>query len=64
MIKTRNGYASGLAYDIDMSGAPEILGTIPGSDTIIAVLREDVDHQQAREVFASILTSDLINTDN
>ena len=28
--KTRNGYASGLAYDIDMSHASEILGTIPG----------------------------------
>lgn len=42
VIKTRNGYAAGLAYDIDMSNAPEILGTIPGSDTIFAILREDV----------------------
>lgn len=29
VIKTRNGYAAGLAYDIDMSQSPEILGTIP-----------------------------------
>ena len=55
VIKTRNGYASGLAYDIDMSNAPEILGTIPGSDTIFAVLREDVTPQKAREVFARFL---------
>ncbi len=58
VIKTRNGYASGLAYDIDVSGMPEIIGTIPGSDTIFAVLREDVDRERAKEVFASILSID------
>ena len=58
VIKTRNGYASGLAYDIDMSNAPEILGTIPGSDTIFAILREDVTHECAREVFSRILPLD------
>lgn len=58
VIKTRNGYAAGLAYDIDMSRAPEILGTIPGSDTIIAVLREDVTHERAREVLSQFLPLD------
>ena len=58
VIKTRNGYASGLAYDIDMSNSPEILGTIPGSDTIFAVLREDVDHGTAMEVFSRFLPID------
>lgn len=58
VIKTRNGYAPGLAYDIDMSKCPEILGTIPGSDTIFAVLREDVTHEQAREVFGKFLPLD------
>lgn len=55
VIKTRNGYAPGLAYDIDMSRAPEILGTIPGSDTIFAVLREGLSHEAAREVFSRFL---------
>lgn len=50
VIKTRNGYAGGLAYDIDMSRPPEILGTIAGADTIFAVLREDVTHDQAMQV--------------
>lgn len=58
VIKTRNGYAAGLAYDIDMSRAPEILGTIPGSDTIFAVLREDVTHERARELFRRFLPLD------
>ena len=65
VIKTRNGYASGLAYDIDMKHHPEILGTIPGSDTIFAVLDENVSRERACEVFASILSLPVegINSD-
>lgn len=55
VIKTRNGYAPGLAYDIDMGNFPEIIGIIPGADTIFAVLREGVTHSRAREVLAKIL---------
>ena len=58
MIKTRNGYAAGIAYDIDMSNSPEILGTIPGSNTILAVIREGVSHNQARAVLAKVLPLD------
>ena len=59
VIKTRNGYASGLAYDIDMSNYSEILGTISGTDTILAVLREDVSRSRAAELFSEILGVDL-----
>lgn len=59
VIKTRNGYASGLAFDIDMHKLPEILGTIPGSDTIFAVLRDDVTPERAHELFAQILPLDV-----
>lgn len=55
VIKTRNGYATGLAYDIDMAGAPEILGTIAGSDTVFAILREGVTHEQVREFLARFM---------
>ena len=40
VIKTRPGYASRLAYDIDVRNFEEILGTIAGDDTIILVIRE------------------------
>lgn len=56
VIKTRNGYAAGLAYDIDMSKAPEILGTIPGSDTIFVALKDGVSHEKARELFRNMLS--------
>lgn len=35
VIRTRPGYASSLAYNIDNSGIPLILGTIAGDDTIL-----------------------------
>jgi transcriptional regulator of arginine metabolism len=58
VIKTRNGYASGLAYDIDRCNLDEILGTIPGSDTIFAVLRKGVSHDEARLALSRVLPLD------
>lgn len=52
VIKTRNGYATGLAYDIDMSHSPEVLGTIAGADTVFAILREGVTRDEAYRFFA------------
>lgn len=34
LIRTRPGYASSIAYDIDQASLPEVLGTIAGDDTI------------------------------
>lgn len=58
VIKTRNGYAPGIAYDIDISNVEEIIGTIPGTDTIIAVLAEGVTHERARDVLSRFLPLD------
>lgn len=55
VIKTRNGYAGGLAYDIDMLDSPLILGTIAGADTIFAVLHADASRAEILDVFAEIL---------
>ncbi len=40
VIKTRPGYASSIAYNIDSSNIPYILGTIAGDDTIFIVIKE------------------------
>ncbi|MBP3755707.1 MAG: arginine repressor [Prevotella sp.] len=40
VIKTRPGYASSIAYNIDDSDIPEIIGTIAGDDTIFIVIKE------------------------
>lgn len=69
VVKTRNGYAPGTAYDIDISRQPEILGTIPGSDTIFVVMREGITKKRAKEVFARLfplvsITDKLKNYDS
>ncbi len=60
IIKTRNGYAGGLAYDIDVSRPPEILGTIAGADTVLAVLREKITHDEALQVLQQFIPSNSI----
>ena len=55
VIKTRPGYASSIAYNIDNSDIPEILGTIAGDDTIITILREGTDHAALEQQLFKII---------
>lgn len=55
VLKTRNGYAGGLAYDIDMLESPHIIGTISGADTVFAVINENSTRSQVLEALASLL---------
>ena len=45
VIKTRPGYASSIAYNIDNSNSTNIIGTIAGDDTILIVIKEGVNTQ-------------------
>ena len=45
VIRTRAGYASGLASDIDNASLPTVMGTIAGDDTILIILKEGVERQ-------------------
>ncbi len=55
VVKTRNGYASGLAYDIDTLDSPLIAGTISGADTVFAALAEDAPRADVIELFRALL---------
>ncbi|MBR2360618.1 MAG: arginine repressor [Bacteroidaceae bacterium] len=55
VIRTRPGYASSLAYDIDNQDLNEIVGTIAGDDTIMLVIRENVTHEQVRQALYPII---------
>ena len=55
VIKTRPGYASSIAYNIDTSEMPEILGTIAGDDTIIVVIKEGVSHEEVTERLSQLM---------
>lgn len=46
VVKTRPGYAMGIASDIDTQAPHEILGTIAGDDTILVIPREGFSREQ------------------
>ncbi len=55
IIKTRPGYASSIAWNIDNSDVPEILGTIAGDDTIFIVIKEGVKHQDVINALTEVV---------
>lgn len=46
VIKTRPGYAGGVAYDIDEHELPSVLATVAGDDTILLVIKEGCSHEE------------------
>ncbi len=55
VIKTRPGYASSLAYDIDNHEFHDIIGTIAGDDTILLVFRDGYSRNEIRRSLSIII---------
>ena len=55
VIKTRPGYASSIAYNIDNSEIPSIIGTIAGDDTIFIVMKENASRDQVLDELSQII---------
>lgn len=55
VIKTRPGYAMGIASDIDAHTSGEILGTIAGDDTILVIPHEGYSRTQIASALAPFI---------
>ncbi len=55
VIRTRPGYASSIAYDIDNENYPGILGTIAGDDTILLIMAEDETRTSIRSFLKRVI---------
>lgn len=55
VIKTRPGYASSIAYNIDNNDIPQIIGTIAGDDTIFIVIRQGVTDNEVIEALNDVV---------
>ncbi|MDR1330723.1 MAG: ArgR family transcriptional regulator [Tannerella sp.] len=55
VVKTRPGYAMGIASDIDAHALDEVLGTIAGDDTILIIPREGYSRAQVTAALAPFL---------
>lgn len=57
VVRTKPGYASAIAWDIDNRGAEEILGTIAGDDTILIIPREGVTREEILDLMDIAFTT-------
>ena len=55
IIKTRHGYASGIALDIDNRASSIIAGTISDDDTILVIPKEDVSREEIIDALVKII---------
>ncbi|HLW07813.1 MAG TPA: arginine repressor [Marinilabiliaceae bacterium] len=55
VIKTRPGFANGLASVIDSRNPFEIIGTIAGDDTILLIIREGVGHAEVAQALSEFM---------
>ncbi len=61
IIKTRNGYAGGVAYDIDELSSPIILGTIAGADTVFVAVSDDATNSDIFNILSQIIPTSIMN---
>ena len=55
VIKTKPGYASRLAYDIDKLDPEQVCGTIAGDDTVFIVVQEKASRVELIHALRSII---------
>jgi transcriptional regulator of arginine metabolism len=58
VIRTKPGYASSMAYDIDTHNYDDILGTIAGDDTILLILKEGVPYTRISKLLSFMSRAD------
>ena len=55
VVRTRPGYAMGIASDIDSNASAEILATIAGDDTILVIPREGFSREDIMRVLENFI---------
>lgn len=55
VIRTKPGYASSIAYNLDMSSLPEVMGTLAGDDTVLVIPRAGYTPAQVADALCNAL---------
>jgi transcriptional regulator of arginine metabolism len=55
VLKTRSGYAGGIAAEIDERASSAILGTIAGDDTILIIPREGFNREEITNILSDVV---------
>ncbi len=60
VMRTRPGFASSIASNIDAAALPDVLGTLAGDDTIFIVIREGASHLNIIDELSAVLPDMVI----
>ena len=55
VLKTKSGYAGGIAAEIDSRASNAILGTIAGDDTILIIPREGFSRSEITKILSNVI---------
>lgn len=55
VIRTKPGYATSLAFEIDNKNFKSIIGTIAGDDTLLIVMKEDSSREEVTQELKTIV---------
>lgn len=55
VLKTRPGYANGIAAELDKNLSQEIIGTVAGDDTVMIVLNEKTKREQIKKSIKNLI---------
>jgi transcriptional regulator of arginine metabolism len=55
VLRTRPGYAMGIASEIDQKASDIILGTVAGDDTVLVIPRENVSRHEVKIVLSQFI---------
>ncbi len=56
VLRTRPGYAMGIAGEIDEKASKVILGTVAGDDTVLIIPRENVSRNEVKIALSQFIT--------
>lgn len=60
VIRTKNGYAGGVAYDIDDIRCPYLLGTIAGADTVFVAVSQNAPREELFNALSTIIPENIL----
>lgn len=55
VIRTKPGYATSLAFEIDNSNLKSIIGTLAGDDTVLIIMKEDSSRDEVANELKTII---------
>lgn len=61
IIRTRDGYGTSLAYDIDLARCPHMFSTVSGADTVLCPLKPGTNYNDVMDFLRTIIPGEVVD---